>query len=124
MLFGILYIIFGFKIKKEDGGKILFAHNRIGRDLEPFKMYKFRSMYVNAEDRLNEILEKDEKLKDEFYKTFKLKNDPRITKIGKFLRETSLDEFPQFLNVIKGKIRITSYNVCYTKLLRRPLSLS
>ncbi len=106
LLFGILYIIFGFKIKKEDGGKILFAHNRIGRDLEPFKMYKFRSMYVNAEDRLNEILEKDEKLKDEFYKTFKLKNDPRITKIGKFLRETSLDEFPQFLNVIKGKMSI------------------
>ena len=106
LIFGILYIAFGMRIKKEDGGKVLFAHSRIGRGLEPFKMYKFRSMYINSEERLNEILDSDEKLKEEFYKTFKLKDDPRITKIGRFLRETSLDEFPQFLNVLKGKMSI------------------
>ncbi|WP_300356001.1 sugar transferase [Fusobacterium sp.] len=103
VVLGIIYLIVAPKIKK-DGGKAMFFHNRIGRDLKPFKMYKFRSMYVNAEERLNELLEKDEKLKEEFYKNFKLKNDPRITEIGKFLRKTSLDEFPQFLNVIKGEM--------------------
>lgn len=100
---GILYLIVAPKIKK-DGGKEIFFHNRIGRDLKPFKMYKFRSMYVNAEERLQELLNKDEKLREEFYKNFKLKDDPRITEIGHFLRKTSLDEFPQFLNVIKGEM--------------------
>ena len=103
IVFGILYLIVAPKIKK-DGGKAIFFHNRIGRDLKPFKMYKFRSMYVNAEERLQELLSKDEKFREEFYKNFKLKDDPRITEIGHFLRKTSLDEFPQFLNVIKGEM--------------------
>ena len=103
IVLGILYLIVAPKIKK-DGGKAIFFHNRIGRDLKPFKMYKFRSMYVNAEERLQELLSKDEKLREEFYKNFKLKDDPRITEIGHFLRKTSLDEFPQFLNVIKGEM--------------------
>ena len=103
IVLGILYLIVAPKIKK-DGGKAIFYHNRIGRDLKPFKMYKFRSMYVNAEERLQELLNKDEKLREEFYKNFKLKDDPRITEIGHFLRKTSLDEFPQFLNVIKGEM--------------------
>ncbi|MBS5037699.1 MAG: sugar transferase, partial [Fusobacterium sp.] len=103
IVLGILYLIVAPKIKK-DGGKAIFYHNRIGRDLKPFKMYKFRSMYVNAEERLQELLSKDEKLREEFYKNFKLKDDPRITEIGHFLRKTSLDEFPQFLNVIKGEM--------------------
>ena len=103
IVLGILYLIVAPKIKK-DGGKAIFYHNRIGRDLKPFKMYKFRSMYVNAEERLQELLSTDEKLREEFYKNFKLKDDPRITEIGHFLRKTSLDEFPQFLNVIKGEM--------------------
>lgn len=103
IVLGILYLIVAPKIKK-DGGKAIFFHNRIGRDLKPFKMYKFRSMYVNAEERLQELLNKNEKLREEFYKNFKLKDDPRITEIGHFLRKTSLDEFPQFLNVIKGEM--------------------
>ena len=102
LVFGLLYLTFGMRIKKEDGGQILFAHNRIGSGLEPFPMYKFRSMYLNAEERLQEMLANDEELREEFYKNFKLKNDPRITKVGDFLRKTSLDEFPQFLNVLKG----------------------
>ena len=70
IVLGILYLIVAPKIKK-DGGKAIFFHNRIGRDLKSFKMYKFRSMYVNAEERLQELLSKDEKLREEFYKNFK-----------------------------------------------------
>lgn len=99
----ILYLIYAPKIKK-DGGKAMFLHTRMGQNLNTFKMYKFRTMYADAEKRLEEMLAKDEKLKEEFYKNFKLKDDPRITEVGKFLRKTSLDEFPQFLNVIKGEM--------------------
>ena len=103
IVLGILYLIYAPKIKK-DGGKAIFYHTRIGKDLKSFKMYKFRTMYVDAEKRLEEMLFKDEKLREEYYKNFKLKNDPRVTEVGKFLRKTSLDEFPQFINVIKGEM--------------------
>lgn len=103
LILGILYLLYAPKIKK-DGGKAIFYHTRIGKDLKPFKMYKFRSMYVDAEERLQEMLAKDENIRDEFYKNFKLKDDPRITEVGKFLRKTSLDEFPQFINVLKGEM--------------------
>ncbi|AVQ29851.1 sugar transferase [Fusobacterium varium] len=103
IVLGILYLIYAPKIKK-DGGKAIFYHTRIGKDLKSFKMYKFRTMYVDAEKRLEEMLSKDEKLREEYYKNFKLKDDPRITEVGKFLRKTSLDEFPQFINVIKGEM--------------------
>lgn len=100
-----LYIKYGLQIKK-DGGPALFSHNRIGRDLQPFKMHKFRSMYIDAEDRLEKMLAEDEAIRNEFYTNFKLKNDPRITPAGAFLRRTSLDEFPQFLNVLKGEMSL------------------
>lgn len=103
IVLGILYLIYAPKIKK-DGGKVIFFHTRIGQYLKTFKMYKFRTMYANAEKRLEGMLAKDEKLKEEYYKNFKLKDDPRITEVGKFLRKTSLDEFPQFINVIKGEM--------------------
>lgn len=103
LVFIFLYLIVAPKIKK-DGGKVIFKQDRIGQDLKLFKMYKFRSMYVNAEEKLKELLNGDSKLRKEYYKNFKLKNDPRITKIGKFLRRTSLDEFPQFINVLKGEM--------------------
>lgn len=100
-----LYLICGRKIKS-DGGPILFSHGRIGKDLKTFKMHKFRSMYIDAEERLEKILETDKELRDEFYTNFKFKNDPRITPVGAFLRKTSLDEFPQFLNVLKGEMSL------------------
>ncbi|MGL5312118.1 MAG: sugar transferase [Peptostreptococcaceae bacterium] len=100
-----LYIKYGLQIKK-DGGPALFSHNRIGRDLQPFKMHKFRSMYIDAEERLEKMLAEDEEVRNEFYTNFKLKNDPRITPAGAFLRRTSLDEFPQFLNVLKGEMSL------------------
>jgi undecaprenyl-phosphate galactose phosphotransferase len=105
ILLGFITILYARKIKI-DGGSIFFKHDRIGKELNPFKMYKFRSMYVNAEEKLNELLDSDESLKKEFYKNFKLKDDPRITEVGKFLRESSLDELPQFINVLKGEMSL------------------
>ncbi|WP_321328333.1 sugar transferase [uncultured Ilyobacter sp.] len=103
-ILGILVLIFSKKIKK-DGGSIFFKHTRIGKDLKEFKIYKFRTMYVDAEKRLHEML-KDEKIREEYYKNFKLRIDPRITPVGEFLRKTSLDEFPQFINVLKGEMSL------------------
>ncbi len=93
------------KLNKEDG-PIFYSQERIGKNGEHFKMYKFRSMVVGAEEKLKTMLEQDEELRKEFEETRKLKNDPRITKIGKFLRKTSLDEFPQFINVLKGEMSL------------------
>ena len=89
------------KLNKEEG-PLFYSQERIGKDGKHFKMYKFRSMVVDAEERLKTMLEQDEDLRKEFEETRKLRNDPRITKIGKILRKTSLDEFPQFINVLKG----------------------
>ena len=80
---------------------IIYSHVRIGKNGRPFKLYKFRSMVPNADEVLKELL-KDEKYKEEWDKYHKLDNDPRITKIGNLLRKTSLDEMPQFINVLIG----------------------
>ena len=93
-------------IKLTDGGNIIYGHERVGKGGRKFKVLKFRSMYMDADKKLKEILENDPKAKEEWEKTFKLKNDPRITPIGKFLRKTSLDELPQFINVIKGDMSV------------------
>lgn len=99
----ILYIV---KVMDKDKGPLFFSQDRIGKDGKLFKMYKFRTMVVGADDVLKEILSKDEEARKEYAKNKKLKNDPRITKIGKFLRSTSLDEFPQFVNVLKGDMSL------------------
>lgn len=99
----ILYIV---KVVDKDNGPLFFSQDRIGKDGKLFKMYKFRTMVVGADDVLKKILEEDEEARKEYAKNKKLKNDPRITKIGKFLRSTSLDEFPQFLNVLKGDMSL------------------
>lgn len=87
-------------------GKVIFSHERIGRSGKPFQCYKFRSMHLNAEKRLNDILSNDPALKEEWEKNYKLKKDPRITTFGAFLRKTSLDELPQFWNVLKGDLSV------------------
>ncbi|MFS0614943.1 sugar transferase [Lederbergia ruris] len=94
-IFILLYIALGLLIKFEDKGPIFYKADRIGKDSKSFKMYKFRSMKVNAPTLLNED-----------GSTYNSEDDPRVTKIGKFLRETSLDEIPQILNVIKGEMSI------------------
>lgn len=87
-------------------GPILFIHQRIGKDAKTFPCYKFRTMILGAEEKLKETFIKDPSLKTEWENGFKLKNDPRVTKIGKFLRKTSLDELPQLLNVLKGEMSL------------------
>ena len=93
-------------VKHEDGGNVLFRHKRIGRELKPFYLYKFRTMVPNAEEILQEML-KDDKLRAEFEEAFKFKDDPRITPFGHFLRRTSLDELPQIFNVLRGEMSLT-----------------
>ena len=83
-------------------GSPIFAQERCGRDAKPFKMYKFRSMYVDAEARLNDLL-KDNEMDGP---AFKIKDDPRITRVGHFIRKTSLDELPQLWNILKGDMTI------------------
>jgi len=87
-------------------GKVVYAHERIGRGGKSFHCYKFRTMYSDADHRLKEILENDMEKRREWELSHKLKNDPRVTPIGKFLRKTSLDEFPQFVNVLKGELSV------------------
>jgi exopolysaccharide production protein ExoY len=93
-------------IKIKSPGPILFSHTRIGRGGRPFQCLKFRSMYIDAEERLEKLLASDAALRNEWDRTHKLKNDPRILPFGEFLRKTSLDELPQFWNVIKGDLSV------------------
>lgn len=96
-----------YKNRKEgDKDPIFFTQQRIGKDGKPFKIYKFRTMVPNAEQVLEDLMEKDPAIKKEYLANKKLENDPRITKAGKMLREKSLDEFPQFINVLKGEMSI------------------
>lgn len=88
-----------------DYDRIFYTQDRYGKNKKLFKLYKFRTMIVNADEELESIL-KDRKLKDEWKKNQKLKDDPRITKVGQFLRNSCLDEFPQFINVLKGEMSI------------------
>ncbi len=89
-------------IKLESPGPIFFIHHRIGKDGKTIPVIKFRSMYKDAKERLEELLRNDECIREEWESCFKLKEDPRITKVGKFLRKTSLDELPQIFNVLLG----------------------
>lgn len=106
ILIPIIAIVKIFNILNKDNGPIFYSQERIGYNGKIFKMYKIRSMVVNAEEKLKEILSEDKTLKEEYDVYKKLHNDPRITKIGKILRKTSLDEFPQFLNVLKGEMSL------------------
>ena len=89
-----------------DFGKIMFTQMRIGKDGKEFKFYKFRSMVPNADEVLFKLLEENEELAKEYKENKKLKDDPRITKVGKFIRRYSIDELPQLLNVLKGDMSL------------------
>ncbi|WP_082560643.1 sugar transferase [Caulobacter sp. Root487D2Y] len=93
-------------IKLADGGPVLFSHRRIGRDGQPFGCLKFRSMVVDAEERLARLLAVDELARQEWLKDHKLRDDPRVTPLGSFLRRSSLDELPQLFNVLRGEMSI------------------
>ena len=100
------FIIISVLIKFSSRGPIFFLQERIGKNNIPFKCIKFRTMHPEAKDILENLLINDKKLKMEFEQTHKIKNDPRITTIGKLLRKTSLDELPQFINVLKNEMSI------------------
>lgn len=98
-----IMLVVAILIKLEDPkGPILFSQERNGVYPKTFRMYKFRSMYVDAEERLQELMH----LNEQSGPAFKIKNDPRITKVGKFIRKTSLDELPQLINILKGDMSI------------------
>ncbi len=92
----------GVAVFAQDGGPVLFAHRRIGRDGRAFHCLKFRSMAVDAEQRLATLLATDPDARAEWEADHKLRRDPRVTQLGAFLRKTSLDELPQLLNVLRG----------------------
>lgn len=103
VFFSWLFLIVAIAIKIDDPeGPVFFAQERIGRDGKPFKMYKFRSMCSDAEERLAELQELNEKDGP----VFKIADDPRITRVGHVIRKLSIDELPQFFNVLKGDMSI------------------
>jgi len=99
-----MILLIGLLIRIDSSGPVFFTHMRVGRNGRPFRIIKFRSMYRDAQDRFRELLDTDEHLRKEWEAHYKIKNDPRITRIGRFLRATSLDELPQIFNVLKGEM--------------------
>lgn len=105
ILLSPLFIYLMIKISR-DGGPAIYGHTRVGMAGEKFKCYKFRSMVINSQEVLDNLLTTDPVAKAEWEKDFKLKNDPRITKLGHFIRKTSIDELPQLWNVLKGEMSL------------------
>lgn len=102
IVFILLYPLIGLAIKLESSGPVLFKQVRVGQNGRTFNLFKFRSMYVDAEEKKKELMA-DNEMRGAM---FKIKNDPRITKVGNFIRKTSLDEIPQFLNVVVGDMSL------------------
>ncbi len=99
-------LIIGLLIKLEDGGPVIYKHRRIAAAGKEFGCMKFRTMRVGADKELEKILAENSIMREEWEHTYKLKNDPRVTRIGRLLRKTSLDELPQFINVLKGDMSV------------------
>ena len=97
-----LFLAVAIAIKLQDGGNVFYSQTRLTKDGKEFEMYKFRSMCPDADKHLEELMDKNEMSGP----AFKMKDDPRITKVGKFLRKTSIDELPQLINVIRGDMSI------------------
>lgn len=106
ILFSPVYLILALVIALSSHGPIFYIQERVGKNYKRFNCIKFRTMVSNADDILIQMMETSPQFKQEFQNSFKLKQDPRITTIGKFLRITSLDEFPQFWNVLKGDMSV------------------
>lgn len=98
--------LLGILIRVETRGAAIYAHDRIGKNGRTFRCYKFRTMHRDAEEKLGAMLEDSETLRNEWVDTWKLKDDPRVTGIGRFLRKSSLDELPQIFNVIRGEMSL------------------
>ncbi|MEB7883350.1 undecaprenyl-phosphate galactose phosphotransferase WbaP [Serratia fonticola] len=103
----------------KDGGNAIYGHERVGRGGRKFKCLKFRSMIINSQEVLDELLAKDSDARAEWDRDFKLKDDPRITRVGKFIRKTSLDELPQLFNVLRGEMSLVGPRPIIEKELER-----
>ena len=101
-----ILIVIALWIYKDSPGPVIFKHRRIGKNGKEFNCYKFRSMCVDAKEKLEHLLKTDPEAKAEYEKYHKLENDPRVTKCGNFLRKTSIDELPQIFNVLKGEMSL------------------
>jgi lipopolysaccharide/colanic/teichoic acid biosynthesis glycosyltransferase len=106
ILFSPIYLLLSILIAVSSPGPIFYLQKRVGKDFKTFNCLKFRTMVVNADEVLSAMISSCPITRQEFEDNFKLKNDPRITWIGKFLRLTSLDEFPQFFNVLIGDMSV------------------
>lgn len=109
VLLGIVFspLILGITFfMRRGGGSVIYRHRRVGRDGEMFSCLKFRTMVPNADQVLRELLEKNPELQAEWVRDHKLRDDPRVTPLGRFLRRTSLDELPQLLNVLRGEMSL------------------
>ena len=106
IFFSPVYILLSLLVYLSSPGPIFYTQERVGKNFKRFKCTKFRTMIINADQVLSELLENSPDKRQEFEETFKLKHDPRITWIGKFLRVTSLDELPQFWNVLVGDMSV------------------
>lgn len=103
---GLFMLVVALLIKLDSSGPVLYRHRRLGRNVRGFWLLKFRTMYRDADERLQRMLATDPAKKREFEMTFKLKDDPRVTRIGRWLRRLSIDELPQFFNVIAGQMSL------------------
>ena len=101
-----IFISIAILVKLSSPGSVFYIQKRVGRNYREFGCIKFRTMYKDADDLLPNLLEKYPLMRKEFEKDFKLRQDPRITKLGRFLRRSSLDELPQFFNVLKGEMSV------------------
>ncbi|MBU2848271.1 undecaprenyl-phosphate galactose phosphotransferase WbaP, partial [Acidithiobacillus ferriphilus] len=101
-----LLLFLAWRIRRNDGGPVFFVQERVGRGGQPFPCYKFRSMVIDAESRLRQYLISHPELHAEYQRNFKLRDDPRVTRIGRLLRRTSLDELPQLFNVLRGEMSL------------------
>ncbi|MGL4990768.1 MAG: sugar transferase [Sarcina sp.] len=132
IIFSPIFILLIVIVKLDSKGDAIFSHKRVGKDGKTINIYKFRTMVINAQEVLENFTPQQ---KEEFEKNFKLENDPRITKVGKFLRKTSLDELPQLINILKGDMSIVGprpiinkeipkYGVFYKKVFSVPPGLT
>ncbi|GAC1461231.1 MAG: sugar transferase [Chamaesiphon sp.] len=106
ILFSPVYLLLALLIAISSPGAIFYAQERVGKDRKHFRCIKFRTMVKNADEIFVNMMTTSPQMRQEFEDSFKIKSDPRITAIGKFLRLTSLDEFPQFWNVLKGDMSV------------------
>lgn len=112
ILFSPVLLLIGMIIKLDSNGPAIFAHQRLGKHGNHIKVYKFRTMVTNAEEMLNQLTPEQKK---EFAKNFKMEKDPRVTKLGRILRTTSLDELPQLYNILLGDMSVVGPRPIITK---------